>query len=247
MSQNWSDEETFKLIAIWGEDDIQAQINMCKRNSHIYDKITREMKDAGFDRTATQCCNKIKKLRREYRKKKDKKTQTGESNAPWTFFEALDCILGHRPATCPPTTIDSSRSSQPSDEELERTEDDNVEDESSEISIGEQTQGRDQSGTADSPASNASSSSTSHSKSPVIHPHTPSGPPPKKRKIAKSEQAIHAVQTVVDQLLTAQKESEDKFSRIEQRRLELDTQMLEMERERQRQDSLLLQQMMRVL
>ena len=121
---------------------------------------------------------------RSYEESTERTKKTGESNSPWTFFEALDCILGHRPATCPPTTIDSSRSSQPSDEELERTED-NVEEESSEISIGEQTQGRDQSGTADSPASNASSSNTSHSKSPVTHPHTPSGPPPKKRKIAE--------------------------------------------------------------
>ena len=105
--------------------------------------------------------------------------------------------------------------------------------ESSETSTGEQTQGRDQSSTADSPASNtSSSSSTSRGKSPVTHPHTPSGPPSKKRKIAKSEQAIHAVQAVLDQLLTAQKESEDKCSRIEERTLELDTQMLEMERER---------------
>ena len=180
--------------------------------------------------------------------RKTKKKTPGESNSPWTFFEALDSILGHKPATCPPTTIDSSRSSQPSDEELDRTEDDSVEVESSKTSTGEQTQGRDQSGTADSPASNtSSSSSTSRGKSPVTHPHTPSGPPSKKRKIAKSEQAIHAVQAVVDQLLTAQKESEDKFSRIEQKRLELDTQMLEMERERQHQDSLLLRQMMRVL
>ena len=75
MSQNWSDEETLKLIAIWGENDIQAQINMCKRNSHIYEKIASEMKDAGFDRTAMQCCNKIKKLRGEYRKKDKKPKQ----------------------------------------------------------------------------------------------------------------------------------------------------------------------------
>ena len=219
---------------------------MCKRNTHIYEKIASEMKDAGFDRTSTQCSNKIKKLRGDYRKK-DKKTKTGEINSPWTFFKALDSILGHRPATCPPTTIESSRSSQPSDEEPECTEDDSVDEDSSGIVTEEQTQGRHQSGTADSPASNTSSSSTSHSKSPVTHPHTPSGPPSKKRKIAKSEQAIHAVQAVVDQLLAAQKESEDKFSRIEQRRLELDTQMLEMERERQQQDSLLLRQMMSVL
>ena len=138
------------------------------------------MKDAGFDRTATQCSNK---LRGEYRKKEDKKHQTGESNSPWTFFEALDSILGHRPATCPPTTIDSSRSSQPSDEEPERTEDDSVDEDSSGIVTEERSQGRDQSGTTDSPASNASSSSTSHSKSPGTHPHTPSGPPSKKRKI----------------------------------------------------------------
>ena len=116
------------------------------------------------------------------------KKQTGEPNSPWTFFKALDSILGHRPTTCPPTTIDSSRSSQPSDEDPEHTEDDSVDEDSSEIVTEEQTQGRDQSGTADSPASNTSSSSTSRSKSLVTHPHTHSGPPSKNRKIAKSEQ-----------------------------------------------------------
>ena len=33
------------------------------------------------------------------------KKQTGEINAPWTFLEALDCILGHRPTTCPPRIL----------------------------------------------------------------------------------------------------------------------------------------------
>ena len=45
----------------------------CARETHIYEKIASEMKDAGFDRTATQCSNKIKKLRGQY--KKDKKNK----------------------------------------------------------------------------------------------------------------------------------------------------------------------------
>ena len=110
MATVWSDEETFKLIELWSEDYVQEQLNISKRNAHIFEKLASQMKDAGFDRSATQCSNKIKKLRAEYRKRKDKKKNTGEGNKPWVFFEAMDGILGHRPATCPPVIIDSARS-----------------------------------------------------------------------------------------------------------------------------------------
>ena len=59
--------ETFKLLEIWGQDDVQAQLNKSKRNSHVYDRIVSEMKDSGFERGATQCSNKSKKLRQEYK------------------------------------------------------------------------------------------------------------------------------------------------------------------------------------
>ena len=51
----WTDEEIIKLIQIWGEVEIQAQLEGCTRNMHVYEKIARELRDMGYDRMAIQC------------------------------------------------------------------------------------------------------------------------------------------------------------------------------------------------
>ena len=50
----WADQEVFKLVELWGEDSVQEQLEGCKRNSQVYDRIAREMQIAGFDRTGQQ-------------------------------------------------------------------------------------------------------------------------------------------------------------------------------------------------
>ena len=87
---------------------MQAQLEGCKRNAQVFERISCEMKDIGYDRTGVQCREKIKKLRGEYKKIKDKKGKTGEGNKPWKYFENLDSVLGHKPATCPPIVVDIS-------------------------------------------------------------------------------------------------------------------------------------------
>ena len=42
MAGSWSREETLKLIEIWGNDAIQAQLESCKRNQEIFGKIAAE-------------------------------------------------------------------------------------------------------------------------------------------------------------------------------------------------------------
>ena len=44
MSNTWSNVETFKLLEIWGQDDVQTQLNKSKRDSHVYDRIASEMR-----------------------------------------------------------------------------------------------------------------------------------------------------------------------------------------------------------
>ena len=61
MAGNWKDEEAFALINISGDDLVQSQLEGCKRNKSVYEKISRSMKEAGFERTADQCCEKAKK------------------------------------------------------------------------------------------------------------------------------------------------------------------------------------------
>jgi len=61
---NWTREETFKLINLWSEDVIQAQLERWCRNSQVYQKIADGLREAGFSRTMEQCRDKIKKLKK---------------------------------------------------------------------------------------------------------------------------------------------------------------------------------------
>ena len=105
---DWSEAATLKLIEIWGDDSIQAQLEGCKRNRDIFEKIALEITTAGYPRTEKQCREKIKKLRRDYKKVKDNNNETGRDRKTFVFFDKLDEILGHRPATQPEHIIDTS-------------------------------------------------------------------------------------------------------------------------------------------
>ena len=65
------------------------------------------MEAAGYEKTADQCNKKIRKLKLEYRKIKDstKKTVTGRKD--WRYFEEMDALLGHKPATQLPVVVKS--------------------------------------------------------------------------------------------------------------------------------------------
>ena len=103
----WSKAETLKLIAIWGEERIQKKLQECKKNQSVYDEIAKEMRDSGYERSYQQCRDKIKKLKGEYKKEKDRHGDTREGRTTWEYFDAMDAILGHRPSTKPPVVIDS--------------------------------------------------------------------------------------------------------------------------------------------
>ena len=109
----WSKEETLKLIEVWGQEAIQKQLQECKRNQTVYEEVAKEMREAGYERTYQQCRDKIKKLKGDYKKEKDKQGRTGEGRTSWDYFDAMDAVLGHRPATRPPVVIDTSTTSRP--------------------------------------------------------------------------------------------------------------------------------------
>ena len=82
----WSKTETFKLISIWGQEEVQQKLQECKKNKSIYEEIAKQMKEAGCERTFQQCRDKIKKLNVDYKKVKDKKKKIGEGKTKWEFF-----------------------------------------------------------------------------------------------------------------------------------------------------------------
>jgi len=73
----WQREETSKLIEIWADDRIQSELEGCHRNKDVYVHVSRKMCDAGYSRTFKQCREKIKKLKKEYRKIKDATNESG--------------------------------------------------------------------------------------------------------------------------------------------------------------------------
>ena len=112
----WSKEETFKLISIWSEDNIQAQLEGCKRNRKVYTKISRELSVAGYNRTYEQCREKLKKLKIGFKKISDKRKETGQGRYPeWDYYDAMDEVLGHKPSTQPAVVVDTLEDSQVQD------------------------------------------------------------------------------------------------------------------------------------
>ena len=88
-----------------------------RRNREIFIRISKEMENCGFCKSGDQCSCKIKKLRFEYKKIKDSMGKTGRGRKNWKYFEAMDQVLGHKPATCPPVVIESGESSMSCDPE----------------------------------------------------------------------------------------------------------------------------------
>ena len=63
----WSKEETLKLIEVWGQENIQKQLQECKRNQTVYEDVAKQMREAGHERTYQQDreAESTKRTRRE--------------------------------------------------------------------------------------------------------------------------------------------------------------------------------------
>ena len=195
----WSGEETHKLIEIWGEDNIQAMLEGSRRNKEVY---ARDMKAAGFNKTTEQCQTKIKKLRYKYKKIKDKHGKTGEDRKDWKFLEAMDAVLGHKPATKPPVVMESSI------DMIEQQQlDPCIEDTVSE------TQSR-----CTSYDSEAGESSRSCSETPLTEEKMPKS---RKRKKVHNNSA-DKVEALVEKMINVQEESDRHYMKLEEKILEME-------------------------
>ena len=110
MAVNWTDAEVFQLISCWAEEGIQEQLEGCKHNKHIYERLSRNVAEHNIEKTGEQCRTKVKKLCQEYKKIKDKQNLTGCGRTEWKYFNKLDEILGTRLATCPPVLLETQDS-----------------------------------------------------------------------------------------------------------------------------------------
>ena len=104
---SWSDNEVRALISIWGEDNIQEELDGAVRNQVIFNNIATKMRERGYERDWQQCRTKIKNLKKEYRQTKDHNGQTGRGRKVCKFYRELDNIIGHRPASVPAVLLDT--------------------------------------------------------------------------------------------------------------------------------------------
>ena len=68
MAGIWTHDETKALLGIWGDANVQRQLDGIVRNKSIYQKIASGMVSLGYDRTWQQCKTKIKNLVQKYKK-----------------------------------------------------------------------------------------------------------------------------------------------------------------------------------
>jgi len=52
----WSDNEVTCLITLWSDDGVQEKLEGCKKNRDVFERISKDMREAGFDRSGIQCC-----------------------------------------------------------------------------------------------------------------------------------------------------------------------------------------------
>lgn len=87
------DEETIALIDIYSKEEIQQELNSCKRNISVYERIAGELLDMGYRRTAYQCREKIKRLRKEYHLAKYCIEHDITNKKPMKHFDLVDRIF----------------------------------------------------------------------------------------------------------------------------------------------------------
>ena len=222
---SWSNSEVSLLIALWGEEGVQEQLEGAKRNKHVYDKIAKQMQEKGSSKTSEQCRAKMKKLKLDYRKIKDKHNKTGQGRKKWKFYEPLDSILGHRPTTRP-VMLDTSANELNRDEEDSDQSDEPVDSEVS-IELSQQTGSSSSSypelslqtgsslgnSSEDNSQNQASTTENANSEASPSTPLTLSTQPAqsRKRKRTKDDNIEVVLSNVAKEIVQAQSLSDTKF------------------------------------
>ena len=217
----WSKEETTRLISLCGEEEVQVKLQECRKNRSIYEDVATEMKAAGCERSYVQCRDKIKKLKVEYKKVKDKKKKTGEETPKWEFFEDMDRILGDRPSTEPPLVHDSLA-------------DEVIMPEQTSSDVEEEERDADETSSTTT-TSSAATTATSSAKMPMMS----------RRKRPKRRDSV--VSDLLEQMITIQTKSEERMIDLEEKRMKMEERMLEKEAQQRREDREFQMQMMRMM
>ena len=68
MASGWSTDATRALVSIWSQESFQSELDGVNRNRTIFERIAKELRAKGYEKTWQQCRTKIKNLTQRYRK-----------------------------------------------------------------------------------------------------------------------------------------------------------------------------------
>ena len=242
MAANWNDMETFKLVEIWGEEEIQALLEGCTRNKAVYEKIARGMVEAGYQRTGVQCRDKMKKLKSEYKKVKDNNTETGRRRKAWKFYDCINDVLGNKPATRPAVVIDTLNDAEQSGEEVALKDEprdvettDTVVDDGKTVDDAKMA-GENASGDGGMEDTDEKLRDDDVRVEQVENKTEVKKERQRRKKRTREDKFEKAMNVIIEKVTKAQKESDEMFMKLEEKRMKLDEHMMEMEDRRLRED-----------
>nr|XP_048674273.1 zinc finger and SCAN domain-containing protein 29-like [Caretta caretta] len=105
----WTEQEILDLIAVWGDESVLSELRFKRRNSKIFEKISKGMKDRGYHRDPQQCRMKLKELRQAYQNTTEANARSGSEPQTYRFKNELHAILGGAPTPTPHLYVDSCK------------------------------------------------------------------------------------------------------------------------------------------
>ncbi|XP_024071414.2 trihelix transcription factor GTL1-like [Terrapene carolina triunguis] len=103
---SWSLEHSQMLVTLWCEASKTVDFSKSTRNDHLYQQISRKLAALQVFRTSDQCRERIKRLKRDYRKTREKNRSSGHSPRTCPFYEDFDRVLSTGPGIEPPVLHD---------------------------------------------------------------------------------------------------------------------------------------------
>ncbi|XP_074922648.1 calcyphosin-2 isoform X2 [Chelonoidis abingdonii] len=103
----WTTAELLDLIRIWGEEAVQSQLRLSRRNWGIYGQISQALCEKSYDGDTLQCRVKIKELRQAYHKARGANHPSGASPKTCRFCKELDANLGGDPISIAKSPMDT--------------------------------------------------------------------------------------------------------------------------------------------
>ncbi|EMP29273.1 hypothetical protein UY3_13621 [Chelonia mydas] len=98
--------EVLDLIAVRGDESMLSELRSKRQNAKIFEKISKGMKDRGYNRDPQQRRVKLKELRQAYQRTREANGHSG-SEPQTCFYDELPAILGGAPTTTSTLCVDS--------------------------------------------------------------------------------------------------------------------------------------------